>query len=456
MYGQEIPEDIGGEGREKCGGKRTGKGIRFCGGENTGGEDDIFSQEEGAEKHETIPVFWLYVLDELSQKCFHASDSTTIRTNLPISGILRCVWEFQEIFYLTSMSHPNREIIERIITAAHEAPSGDNMRPWKFQVFGDRIEISFEEKEFMDNIVYSIAPILPGNMISLGALVENIGIAASAERLHIEIESVSDAGAVTARLRLVDSGRAADPFVPILPIRRTDRRPFRQDPLESEALAKAESWAKLFGGRIVWVEGSAERRRFAGLAESFERVLWHNPILRRYISSSFRFGSDAKEGITLAHMGLGWRRFFFPAFFGLTRYIPMLFVFMGLFSGWNMKALIRKSAAVGALILEKPCEQRLTYFDGGRALERLWLSLNADGIALQPIYGLAGIVLNQRLKVGGFSGKETVWQEDSVHELQELFPGLEHGTPVIFFRVGRSVSPPLPSVPHRPPYILWN
>ena len=36
------------------------------------------------------------------------------------------------------------------------------------------------------------------------------------------------------------------------------------------------------------------------------------------------------------------------------------------------------------------------------ALERLWLSLNADGIALQPLYGLGGIIFNQRLKVGGF------------------------------------------------------
>jgi hypothetical protein len=354
------------------------------------------------------------------------------------------------------MSHLSESTIERIITAAHEAPSGDNMRPWTFRVSGESIEVFFEEKSLMDSIVYSIPPILPGDMISLGALAENIRIAASGEHLNTEIESVAEAGTVMMRIRLSDSNETVDPLLPTLPTRRTDRRPFEQTAVSESVRERADSYARLYGGKIVWVDDVSERSRVARLAESFERVLWRNPVLRKYISSSFRFGSDAKEGITLAHMGLGWRQFFFPTFFRLAQRIPVLFVFMGLFSGWNMKALVRKSAAVGVLILEKSCEQRQTYFDGGRALERLWLSLNADGIALQPLYGLGGIIFNQRLKVGGFSESETIWQTGAIHMLQELFPGLEQGTPIIFFRIGKSVLSPLPSVPHQPPHIIWN
>jgi hypothetical protein len=45
--------------------------FRLSGGKNESGDDDVFSEKKSTEEHERIPVFRLYVVDQLGEQCFH-------------------------------------------------------------------------------------------------------------------------------------------------------------------------------------------------------------------------------------------------------------------------------------------------------------------------------------------------------------------------------------------------
>lgn len=71
MYGHEVPENIGGQGGKQNESDRSEEDIRLSGGKNESGDDDVFSEKKSTEEHEGIPVFRLYVVDQLGEQCFH-------------------------------------------------------------------------------------------------------------------------------------------------------------------------------------------------------------------------------------------------------------------------------------------------------------------------------------------------------------------------------------------------
>lgn len=75
--------------------------------------------------------------------------------------------------------------ILRILDQARWAPSGDNTQPWRFEVLADN-NIRIHGADTQDHCVYDFRG--HPTQIAIGALIENMAIAASMEKLTISAE----------------------------------------------------------------------------------------------------------------------------------------------------------------------------------------------------------------------------------------------------------------------------
>jgi sulfur-carrier protein adenylyltransferase/sulfurtransferase len=280
--------------------------------------------------------------------------------------------------------------IDRILDAAHWAPSGDNAQSWTFEVHSD-------------NHFDVCVRVEPGNvyeyrqgeptLISAGTLLENIAIAAPAfgKQARWQYLGLND-GAHRIKVELEDiSPPAESPLFAQIYRRSVDRRPYQMRPLSAEdrRLLSEAAGAEF---SVEWHETFAARRKIAALTrlatdirlripETFEI---HNRIVdwkRAYSPDgipSRALGVDAMT-VKMMRWTLAKRsrtqvanRMGSPFFAGLQMdFLPGLF-----------------SAAYFAFRLQqRPAgqpEQVSQLLRTGQAVQRFWLTAAKLGLVLQP------------------------------------------------------------------------
>ncbi|MFV0422342.1 ThiF family adenylyltransferase [Oleidesulfovibrio sp.] len=138
----------------------------------------------------------------------------------------------------------SQEAFEFIIRAGMQAPSGDNVQPWKFRIGENSIEV-FADRE-ADNSFFNVAQV--ATLMSCGAVVENMEYAAGAIGLHcnITLEPEDKEPDCVAEIKLEPRG------VPMFEIaesslwrRCTNRQPLSVEPVPDEVWSRLESMVSL-------------------------------------------------------------------------------------------------------------------------------------------------------------------------------------------------------------------
>jgi nitroreductase len=280
-------------------------------------------------------------------------------------------------------------VIERILDAAHWAPSGDNAQPWTFAVHDDG---NFDVCVRIDpGNVYEYRGGEP-TLISAGTLLENIAVAASSygKRARWQYQGLAE-GTHRIRVELQDDPSAGEnPLLGEIERRSVDRRPYRLRGLGAE---QRQSLSQALGPEfsVAWHESLAARRKIAALTrlatdirlripETFDI---HNKIVdwkQAYSPDAIPSRALGVDAMTLKMMR--WtlskrkrtevaNRLGSPFFAGLQMdFLPGIF-----------------SAAYFAFRLS----QRLPGQEGvcqmlraGQAVQRFWLTATKLGLVLQP------------------------------------------------------------------------
>jgi sulfur-carrier protein adenylyltransferase/sulfurtransferase len=280
--------------------------------------------------------------------------------------------------------------IDRILEAAHWAPSGDNAQPWTFEVLDDR---NFDVcVRIAAGNVYEYRQGEP-TLISTGTLLENIAVAAAScgSRARWQYQGFAD-GIHRIRVELEEDPSAAEnPLFGEILRRSVDRRPYR---LRGLAAQDRQSLSQALGAEfsVEWLESLADRRRIAGLTrlatdirlripETFDI---HNKIVdwsRAYSPDAIPSRALGVDAMTLKMMR--WtlakrkrtqiaNRLGSPFFAGLQMdFLPGIF-----------------SAAYFVLRFAQPStdkQERISQLlRGGQAVQRFWLTASKLGLALQP------------------------------------------------------------------------
>ena len=278
--------------------------------------------------------------------------------------------------------------LEAILELARWAPSGDNTQPWRFEIAGARHVVvhGFDTRQ---HCVYD----LDGHpsQISLGALLETMAIAASAQGLDLRASRRAgqpDDHPVWDVLFTAQSRAAPDPLAAVIRERSVQRRPLRTRPLtlrEKSALSAALP----AGYRLRWLEGAGRRWAMARLLFRNARLRLTMPeahrVHREVIEWNARFSEDRMPDQALGVDPLtarlmrwvmqDWRRVeFFNTWLAGT-VAPRLQ--MDLLPGFACAAHV-------ALMAEQAPHGIDDYVAAGRAMQRFWLSATRLDLQLQP------------------------------------------------------------------------
>ena len=274
------------------------------------------------------------------------------------------------------------ELARALIGAAVLAPSGWNAQPWRFEVENSSIRLVADSQRALP----ANDPDRRGMMVSLGAALENLLVAARAWGLQPTVTyfPFEGAGGVVAEVTWTggESRRDRGLFAAI-PERRTNRREYDRRGLLPEH--RAQLGAQVAEGpRLHWLDEPRALRELADLARDAVHAQVMDPRAQREQYAWTRFDDQAHrrgDGVPVDALELG----------GVTRWFAgrcldpdSWFVRFGAASAAGQARDGIRSAGA-AVLVTAPKRDEAQWLMAGQACERFALKATQLGLAHQPV-----------------------------------------------------------------------
>lgn len=323
----------------------------------------------------------------------------------------------------------------KIAEAAVLAPSADNRHGFRLRLFPFGLDLEAADGHLEDLYHRRVL-----SLISYGAVVENMILRAASLGFAADVQWLPDKmrPGLIARISLSHAAPSQSPLEAAIPERHTNRsvkfsRPPTLGPAEIEAYT---SLAEAIGGvSLVWFSDPPRRRLLLRLIRAAETERFQNPKLHRELFGSIRFDvgwrATANEGLPPGALGvepgLRWM-------FSLLRHWPVMQAlnFIGASHALGFRAAYlpcRFAPHLGVLVTDSSPD--VGAVPVGRALERVWLKAESEGLAFQPLAGAALLALPENREVSS----------PAREALMRGWRGLVQGTPMMVFRIGRAQRP---------------
>ncbi|MFV9644544.1 MAG: ThiF family adenylyltransferase [Desulfobacterales bacterium] len=337
--------------------------------------------------------------------------------------------------------HLPEEVIRYIIRAGIQAPSGDNAQPWKFS-FKDNTIFLYLDKE-ADNSFFNIDQI--ASIISCGAVLENMRIAASAFNLKANIiylpSDIEDD--LMASIELIHNGTSKNPLFPSIWKRNTNRTFYEKKPIPSLVLNDLKkSISDIPDIRLHFVIEKDELKKLAKIIYKTDRIRTENRSLHEYLGKMIRYSHEdaieTRDGLPLKNLEAGFAG---EIFLKATRpwFIMNLMNKAGIgrmVALHSFQGIINSS---GAALLTVDGMNPEDFLKGGQALERIWLAITRQGLAMQPMTAITLFWLRWQIEgEKSFAKKHRKLLQDVWEEYRSLFPMVDFSREghVMMFRVG--------------------
>jgi nitroreductase len=334
-------------------------------------------------------------------------------------------------------------VVRRLVEAASRAPSGDNCQPWHFVWNGQHLEVLLaraRSESFYD--VQDLA-----TWISLGAVLANIEIAARPLGIN-PVVSLFPAGPgadIVARIVPEKAVPAPEPLAASIEARCVNRRPYASTPIPADLRAELLGIGTAVDGvALHWVQDPPVKRRAACIAGAHDRILFeHRPLhqgLYRWLRWTAKDAARSGDGMPIASLELA--SFERPGFrllgwwplaralgaIGLTRALPV-----------RATQVYRRSGAICLISTDALTPERFVQVGG--VLQRVWLTATREGLALQPITGIAFLALRALLDEASLSRRHHAMITGLRDELARAFPAVAARYPAMLFRIGFAPPP---------------
>lgn len=334
-------------------------------------------------------------------------------------------------------------VLNYLLDAAVQAPSGDNAQPWKFSVHGEAVRVSVDRER--DRSFFNVDQV--ASLIACGAAVENLRIAATRFGLNVRVQVPLDAGPEDfhADLALEPADMAPDPLHDAIWKRHTNRKPFgttRLSPLAAASLLQA---ADTFPeAQLHLVQDRRRIKKLAHLVYLVDRIRSEDRRLHEHLHRMIRY-SDAeahrtRDGFPLKNLEAGRAG---ELFLRLSRPWAVMNILnrlgMGRAVAHHAARGMAGSAAAGLLTVSGSGPK--DFFLGGRALQRIWLTATAHGLSFQPMTAVTLFWTRyQRQGLSPFLPKHHRLLERAFALYQDLFPQVDFYAAghVMLFRLGHA------------------
>jgi hypothetical protein len=335
----------------------------------------------------------------------------------------------------------NPEIMRYIIRAGIQAPSGDNAQPWKFSYKDNEICLYLNKEA--DQSFFNVNQ--TASVISCGAVIENMKIAATKFGLKAEIKYCRDDTNVATLFFFKDDQIKKDILSDFIWERNTNRKLFAKTPAPHSLLVSLKSAVKEIGGADIYFITDRDRiEKLARLVSRADRIRSERQDLHEHLFNMIRFSKEEalekRDGFYIKNLeaGLGGE-----LFLKATRSWKMMNAAnkagMGkIVAQVAYKGIINSSGA-GLIIVDG--KSRESFLDGGRALARVWLAMTKAGFQLQPMTAITLFFLRKQFgRSRAFSADHALMLDEILKKYSSLFsiPQLESRGQVMLFRFGKA------------------
>ncbi|MGR4880256.1 Rv1355c family protein [Streptomyces sp. LARHCF249] len=335
------------------------------------------------------------------------------------------------------------EGIRRLVAYGIQAPSGGNVQPWKFLARGTVLQCRTDDAQPPTLLDFQAS----ATRLAIGAAVENIDLAARASGWACRVRRFPDPADPGLVCELTFSRAPHTPrpeLVDWIDRRATNRRPGPARPLDASHRQALTRCAAQSGARLHLVTDRAELEETGRILGAGDRLRMLSPRLHQEMMSELRWTPEevrtTRDGIDIATLEADATDL---AGLSLARHWPHLAFVRQMGGGRAFEDGARNSVAASSAIgcLTVPGSGSQAHFDGGRALQRLWLTATSLGLGYQPVTVL--LYLFARVEHGdgtGLDPAETATLHTLRTRLSAVVPQRPDETELLLFRL--SYAPP--------------
>jgi molybdopterin/thiamine biosynthesis adenylyltransferase len=333
------------------------------------------------------------------------------------------------------------EVIRYIISAGIQAPSGDNCQPWRFSWQDNKIFLRLDRDA--DNSFFNFKQL--ASMISCGAVLENMRIAATAFGMDAKVTYLPASGKddLMASVDLIQDEIPPDTLIDCIWKRHTNRKFYEKRPLPSLLLHDLrKSISDLPGTTLHFITEESALKKVARIIYKVDRIRTEHRSLHEHLCMMLRYtheeATETRDGLPLKNLEAGLAG---EIFLKMTRpwWVMNLANKIGL---GRLVALhsyqgILNSSAVALLTVDGMEPE--SFLEGGQALERTWLLLTQKGLVMQPMTAITLFWLRWQTEgEEGFSRKHRKLLRGVWEAYGNLFPDVDFSSEgqLMLFRLG--------------------
>lgn len=318
------------------------------------------------------------------------------------------------------------------------APSADNCQPYTFSWQEGNLLIESDPQR--SHFFYDVNQ--ESTLITFGAVLENIALASLDIGLEASLDNVTltQKGDVSVLVRFRESAGEPDSLAPFVERRCTNRKPYGKTTIAAELLKKMDGALGDDSDIIMtWITKEEEKKIFQKIVYLSDLVLFEEKRLHQGLFEFIHMGDEPypKDGMNLGVLELSWlQKKIFPLF-SQWKYQNLLNKLMiSRAMAMNSVNLLKSTPVYGMLTVKTRSPQG--YVEAGRKMERLWISANSLGLAVQPMAGFVFLLNHYHHNKAQYF---QLAHQKMIAEMQELFAAVTGGAgdaanPVMFFRLG--------------------
>jgi nitroreductase len=281
-------------------------------------------------------------------------------------------------------AHDGDDPVDFIVDAARRAPSGGNIQPWRFEADAGEIRLYLTpERTTTMDVKHR------GSYVAIGAALFNARVAASSLQKLGGVQLFPE-GRRSNHVATLHIGRSTEHEIallePGLRMRVANRQLGDPEPLDEATIAVLSRVAQREGANL---RIATDRRQIDAMAELLaetDRIRFLVPTLHREMVGELRWpGPDSLEqGLDVRTLELSPPEM---AALDLLRRPDVMAHLAEWRAGQSLGARtrmnVRSSSAIALVTV--PRGDATSYVQGGAAVERLWLTAEQHGLAIQPV-----------------------------------------------------------------------
>ncbi len=340
----------------------------------------------------------------------------------------------------------SKEIIDYIIKAGIQAPSGDNAQPWSFSYRDNQITLYLDKNA--DQSFFNLNQI--ASVISCGAVIENITIAGTLFGLEAAIDYCFNSedkryNKIATINFSENSNLSKDSLADYIWKRETNRKLYKKETVSSSLIFKLRtSIQNIAGTEIHFITERAMLEQTAQIVSKADKIRTENRYLHEHLFSMIRFSlkeaMEKRDGFYIKNLEAGvagelflkstksWTAMKIANKLGLGKIVAQA----------AQKGIINSSGV--ALITTKGRTEE-DFINGGRALERIWLTMTQAGYKIQPMTAITLFFLRKQFEgYVNFSNSQVQMLDKIWKDYKNLFlnADLDNKGMVMLFRFGKA------------------